>query len=114
MWGDDCDALPKCGETVEYQHDSYWIKGKDDWEYFKNLLTLNSPADDARLHPHDYYSVVKVGEACPIEVTPAVDVKSTCDKGEAPTVVPIEGVVYTFTKGDGVQGSVGDHGNAGW
>lgn len=60
---------PACEETVEYQYDTYWIRDADDKAYLAQLMRLESPADDARLEPHDYYSdVVTNDEPCEPEV----------------------------------------------
>lgn len=58
---------PACEETVEYQHDTYWIRDLADEEYLAGLTHLNSPADDASLEPHDYYGEVVTGDDCAVQ-----------------------------------------------
>lgn len=78
VYGHDCGAVPACGEVAEYQHDTYWIRDKDDKHYLKNLHVLNSPADDARLEPHDYYSTVVHGAECVTVAAPTIT-QPTCE-----------------------------------
>lgn len=67
-----CAPVPKCEETIEIQRDLYWIENKQDEDYLAGLTTLSSPADDASLSPHGYYSKVFVGGDCPV-VEPPVE-----------------------------------------
>lgn len=67
-----CTPVPKCEEVIEIQRDLYWIESQEDEDYLAGLTTLNSPADDASLSPHDYYSKVFVGADCPV-VEPPVE-----------------------------------------
>ncbi|GAA3510199.1 hypothetical protein GCM10022234_00530 [Aeromicrobium panaciterrae] len=78
VYGEECGATPACGETVEFQHDTYWIRDKEDKQYLKHLKVLNSPADDAQLEPHDYYSTVVHGGEC-IQVAPPTITQPTCE-----------------------------------
>lgn len=84
---------PACEETVEQQHDTYWIRDRDDEAYLAGLTGLNSPADDARLEPHGYYSVVLTGPECETpteEPTPTDDPTPTDEPtpSETPTAPP--------------------------
>ena len=60
-----CTPVPDCEEVIEIQRDLYWIENQADEDYLAGLETLNSAADDASLSPHDYYSKVFTGAACP-------------------------------------------------
>jgi LPXTG-motif cell wall-anchored protein len=76
----NCTPTPKCEELIEIQNDTYWIRDKADEDYLAGLTNLNSPADDARLEPHGYFSKVFRGEEkCPVVVPPTE---------EPPVVVP--------------------------
>jgi hypothetical protein len=83
---------PACGETVEQQRDTYWIRDEGDLNYLIGLTSLNSPADDARLEPHDYYSVIRTGDACEglvIEEIPAAPAQTDpCGPDNARWVIP--------------------------
>lgn len=72
---------PKCEETIEQQHDTYWIRDKEDEATLEKIKAegLDSPADDAPLEPHDYYSEVLTGEKCETEEPPV------CPEGQIGT-----------------------------
>jgi hypothetical protein len=67
---------PPCNTTIEQQHDTYWIRDQAEADYYAGLTGLNSPADDAQLEPHGYYSVILTGGACeepPLEQPPVTE-----------------------------------------
>lgn len=82
---------PACGEVVEQQHDTYWIRDRADEEYLAGLTGLSSPADDARLEPHGYYSTVLTGPECETpdpDPTPTPEPTPTPDPTPTPTPTP--------------------------
>lgn len=60
-----CDLpAPTCeDQKLQFQTDTYWIRDKADEDYLASLTGLNSPADDAQLEPHNYFSSTKTVEA---------------------------------------------------
>ena len=89
----------KC-EGGKYQVDTYWIRDVEDEEYLAALTVLNSPADDARLEPHDYYAAAVPGDASKCESVPPVDAYPDVE-GDQPvgtdrtSIVPEESPVVT-------------------
>jgi hypothetical protein len=90
---------PDCDETVEYQHDTYWIRDDADKEYLDGLTVLNSSADDASLEPHNYYSEVVEGDDCPpvVPKDAAYGVTLSTPSCDAPEVLTYEGQNVTFS-----------------
>lgn len=90
---------PACGEVLEQQHDTYWIRDIEDEIYLEHLILLMSPGDDngtggphtRNLEPHDYYSVVLTGPKCeqPSEEPTPTDEPTP---SETPTAPPTETV----------------------
>jgi hypothetical protein len=79
----DCtEPAPECS-PVRIQFDKYWIRDEADAAYFAGLTTLNSPADDAQLEPHDYY--VKTIAAKDCEETPPPTVQQCTSTGSVHT-----------------------------
>jgi LPXTG-motif cell wall-anchored protein len=82
---EDCTTPPAtCEGDQRFQRDYYWIRDADDEQYLAGLQHLNSPADDARLEPHNYSMIdvpAKTGEDC--EPTP----EPTCETD--PTLCPV-------------------------
>ncbi|VXB82896.1 hypothetical protein [Aeromicrobium sp. 9AM] len=92
-----CTPAPTCGKVIEIQRDLYWIESQDDEDYLASLDVLNSPADDAQLSPHGYYSKVFTGPACDKPVTAAAPmfIDPTCDNNVQDYTVPtIEGIEW--------------------
>lgn len=62
-----CTPVPACEQFIELQVDQYWIRDAEDEAYLAGLNVLSSPADDARLEPHGYYSKLFTGAECVVE-----------------------------------------------
>ncbi len=92
---DDCTVPPAtCEGAQRFQQDHYWIRDLADEEYLAGLQHLNSPADDARLEPHNYSMIdvpAKVSEEC----EPATP---TCETD--PTLCPVPPVECENIPGD--------------
>ncbi len=58
---------PKCGETVEYQYDTYWIRDAADEATLASIKAhgMTGPESDGSLEPHGYYSKVVHWRSCP-------------------------------------------------
>ena len=103
---DDCTVPPAtCEGDQRFQQDYYWIRDADDEQYLAGLQHLNSPADDARLEPHNYSmidvpatSTEKFAETPKTEVTPTAPTGTPDDCDPDPfgtiTVPSQDGVVY--------------------
>lgn len=88
-----CTPVPACEEVIEIQRDLYMIENKEDEDYLAGLTVLNSPADDASLSPHGYYSKVFTGADCvepPVDVCPDVDGNQPEGTDCNPVVPPVE------------------------
>ena len=81
---EDCTTPPAtCEGDQRFQQDYYWIRDAEDEQYLAGLQHLNSPADDARLEPHNYSMIdvpAKTGEDCE-------PVQPTCETD--PTLCPV-------------------------
>ena len=79
---DDCTTPPAtCEGDQRFQQDYYWIRDAEDEQYLAGLQHLNSPADDARLEPHNYSMIdvpAKSAEDC---ATPKTEVTPTAPTG---------------------------------
>jgi hypothetical protein len=105
-----CDTQPPCESSLEFQHDTYWIRDEADENYLANLTTLNSPADDAQLEPHDYYSnIVTNDEKCvgpqppPIITTQHIEHHYKCSLYYSTDDITTT-IEYVLVDGEWVQG----------